>query len=152
LLSEKFPVYDSFGFHDSVNVITGQVADRVLILDQGMILAALSNSIGTDVLRRNFCTGSFEATIRPLISQESFDTRLDSASNLLEEGGHEEIDSLGHLPPQPLDRLQIAGRSRYGKQHLFEGILAAAGVSAVIASRVRGLKGDRSSPIPSSPE
>jgi hypothetical protein len=151
-LSEKFPVYDSFGFHDSVNVITGQVADRVLILDQGMILAALSNSIGSDVLRRNFCTGAFEATIRPLISQESFDTRLDSASNLFEKEENGEVDSLGHLPPQPLDRLQISGRSRYGKHHLFEGILAAAGVSAVIASRVRVLKGDRSSPIPSSPK
>jgi len=148
-LSEKFPVYGSFGFHDSVNVITGQVSDRVLILDQGMILAALSNSIGSDALRRNFCTGLVETTIRPLIAQESFDTRLDPTSSLLEADQPAVVDALGLLPSQPVDRLQVSGRSRYGKQHLFEGILTAAGVSAVIACRVRVSKGDRSSTIPS---
>jgi hypothetical protein len=150
-MSEKFPVYGAFGFHDSVNVLTGQVSDRVLILDQGMILAALSNAIGSDVLRRGFCVGPVEATIRPLIAQESFDTRMDSPSNLIKEtvDDREESDALGLLPPQPVERSIVSGHPRYGKQHLFEGILTAAGV-AVIACRVRVSKGHRTSTVPSS--
>ena len=43
-LKEKFPIYSDHGFMDSVNVSSGVVADRVLILDQGMIMAAIANA------------------------------------------------------------------------------------------------------------
>ncbi|WP_422929613.1 glucoamylase family protein [Singulisphaera sp. PoT] len=72
-LTQNFPLYGPYGFYDSVDVHTGQVAERVLILDQGMIMASLSNVIGGDVLRRGFCSGPMEAVIRPLIAPERFE-------------------------------------------------------------------------------
>ena len=39
------------GFRDSVNVQTGRVSSAYLSLDQGMIMAALGNALGGDVLR-----------------------------------------------------------------------------------------------------
>ncbi|MEA2566376.1 MAG: hypothetical protein QOD49_1553, partial [Actinomycetota bacterium] len=134
-LSAKFPVYDTFGFHDSVNVLTGQVSDRVLILDQGMILASLSNVIGGDVLRRSFCAGPVEATIRPLIALERFDVRIDSSSSSLKNQSPEEYNPLAGEPLPSTDRSRPFGRSPLGRQHLVGGLLTAAGLSAVIVRR-----------------
>ena len=50
-LKEKFPIYGDHGFMDSVNVSSGVVADRVLILDQGMIMAAIANALADDAMR-----------------------------------------------------------------------------------------------------
>ena len=55
---------------DSVNVTPGVVADRVLILDQGMILAAIANAIANDAMRRAFIDQQSEAILRPLIAPE----------------------------------------------------------------------------------
>ena len=73
-LADDFPVYGPYGFRDSVDVLSGHVSDRVLVLDQGMILASLANVIGSDPIRRGFCVGSVETKIRPLIAQERFDS------------------------------------------------------------------------------
>src|SRR5262249_22552950 len=57
-LAEQFPaVYGPYGFLDAVDVHTGRVSDRVLVLDQGMILAAIANALDDDVLARTFCAG-----------------------------------------------------------------------------------------------
>ncbi len=69
-MAERFPIYGPHGFLDSVDVVTGRVADRVLILDQGMILAAIANALHGDVLVRAFSDGAVEATVRPLIAPE----------------------------------------------------------------------------------
>ena len=54
-LARDFPgLYGNWGFRDSVNVQTGRVSDSYLSLDQGMIMAALGNALGGDVLRRAF--------------------------------------------------------------------------------------------------
>ena len=45
-LKESFPIYGEYGFMDSVNVSRGVVSDRVLALDQGMIMAAIANALG----------------------------------------------------------------------------------------------------------
>ena len=50
-LKENFPIYGDHGFMDSVNVSSGVVADRVLILDQGMIMAAIANALADDAMR-----------------------------------------------------------------------------------------------------
>jgi hypothetical protein len=71
-LIKTFPIFDSQGFHDSVNVATGEVSRCVLSLDQGMILAAIANALAGDALRRAFTAGPIEATIRPLIDPEEF--------------------------------------------------------------------------------
>jgi hypothetical protein len=70
-LRERFPgMYGRWGFRDSVNVQTGRVSGAYLSLDQGMIMAALGNALGDDVLRRPFA--SFESALRPVIGVEEF--------------------------------------------------------------------------------
>ena len=71
-LAEKFPIYDRYGFFDSVNVSSGVVSDCVLALDQGMILAAIANVLADDAMQHAFADGPIEAAIRPLIAPEEF--------------------------------------------------------------------------------
>jgi hypothetical protein len=72
-LREKFPmIYGDYGYMDSVNVSTGLVCDRVLMLDQGMIIAAVANALADDAMRRAFIDGPSERILRPLIAQEEF--------------------------------------------------------------------------------
>src|SRR5690606_19734670 len=44
-------LYGRGGFKDAVNVATGQVADRYLALDQGMVIAAIANELLDDRLQ-----------------------------------------------------------------------------------------------------
>ncbi len=72
-LEEKFPaIYTPYGFRDSVNLSTGRVADRILALDQGMIMAAIANALADDFMQHAFSDGPVEAAIRPLIEPEAF--------------------------------------------------------------------------------
>ena len=71
-LAEKFPIYGSYGFHDSVNVSTGLVSACILALDNGMIMAALANVLADDAMQRAFVDGPFEAVLRPLLAPEEF--------------------------------------------------------------------------------
>ena len=71
-LAVNFPIYNDHGFMDSVNVTTGVVTDRVLILDQGMIMAAIANALANDAMRRAFIDQQSEAILRPLIEPEEF--------------------------------------------------------------------------------
>ena len=50
----------TWGFRDSVNVDTGSSPDFYLSLDQGMIMAALGNALGDDMLRDAFATKEVE--------------------------------------------------------------------------------------------
>jgi hypothetical protein len=71
-LRARFPgLYGRWGFRDSVNVSSGAVSDSYLSLDQGMIMAALGNALGHDVLRRAF-SRDMERTLRPVIGIEQF--------------------------------------------------------------------------------
>ena len=71
-LERDFDVYTRWGFLDSVNVDTGEVSDSYLSLDQGMIMAALGNALGHDVMRRAFATRELEQEVRPVIGIEQF--------------------------------------------------------------------------------
>jgi hypothetical protein len=71
-LKESFPIYGDHGFFDSVNVSTGVVADRILLLDQGMILAAIANALADDAMRKAFVDDATERILRPLIAPEEF--------------------------------------------------------------------------------
>jgi Putative glucoamylase/Protein of unknown function (DUF3131) len=74
-LARDFPgLYGRWGFRDSVNVQTGRVSSAYLSLDQGMILAALGNALGNDVLRRAFADRRLEREVRPVIAPERFET------------------------------------------------------------------------------
>ena len=58
--------------HDSVAVRSGTVAKRYLALDQGMVMGALGNLLGGDVLRDAFSRGGAERLLRPAIAVEEF--------------------------------------------------------------------------------
>ena len=57
-----------------MNVQTERVSDAYLSLDQGMIMAALGNALGHDVLRRAFADRGLERGLRPVIGIERFNT------------------------------------------------------------------------------
>jgi len=65
-------MYGTWGFRDSVNTSTHHVSDGYLSLDQGMIMAALGNALGNDVMRTSFATPEFKKAIRPVIGVEEF--------------------------------------------------------------------------------
>ena len=67
-------MYGKWGFRDSVNVDTGHVSDSYLSLDQGMVMAAIGNALGDDVLRRAFVTKATERAVRPVIGVEEFNS------------------------------------------------------------------------------
>jgi hypothetical protein len=72
-LAARFPgLYGRYGFHDSVNVTSGRVSDSWLSLDQGMIMAALGNALGDDVLRRAFTDPGMARTLRRVVGVERF--------------------------------------------------------------------------------
>jgi hypothetical protein len=74
-LARDFPgLYGRWGFRDSVNVQTKRVSDSYLSLDQGMIMAALGNALGDDVLRHAFADRAVEQKLRPVIGVERFST------------------------------------------------------------------------------
>ena len=68
-------LYTDLGFLDSVNVDSGAVSDSYLSLDQGMIMAALANALGDDVLREAFATNAMKRALRPVIAVEEFNSR-----------------------------------------------------------------------------
>ena len=59
------------GFYDAVAVAGGS-PERHLSLDQGMVMGALGNVLGRDVLHESFGTRQVEKVLRPLIGQEEF--------------------------------------------------------------------------------
>jgi hypothetical protein len=65
-------VFGKWGFADSVNVGTGFPSPAFLSLDQGMIMAALGNELGDDVLRDAFATPEMRRAIRPVLGVEEF--------------------------------------------------------------------------------
>jgi len=72
-LAHDFPgLYTDKGFRDSVNVTTGYVSSSWLSLDQGMIMAAIGNALGDDMLRRAFASPDLERALRPLMGVEEF--------------------------------------------------------------------------------
>jgi hypothetical protein len=71
-LRADFAVYGEYGFMDSVNVSTGQVSDTLLMLDQGMIMAAIANALAGDAMRSAFIDHKIEQVLRPLLAVEEF--------------------------------------------------------------------------------
>ena len=65
-------LYGQWGFRDSVNVGSGTVSDTYLSLDQGIIMAAIGDALGDDMLRHAFATKEVEAALQPLLSLERF--------------------------------------------------------------------------------
>ncbi len=64
-------LYGAGGFKDAVNVATGQIADRYLALDQGMVFAAIANEL-TDNQLQDYLATTLEPLLRPLMAMEEF--------------------------------------------------------------------------------
>jgi hypothetical protein len=71
-LEQNFAIYGKWGFRDSVNVQTGRVSDSYLSLDQGIVMGAIGNELGDDMLRDAFATRQFTRALKPVISMEQF--------------------------------------------------------------------------------
>jgi hypothetical protein len=71
-LRSDFGAYGPGGFYDAVNVATGEMSERYLSLDQGMVMAALGNALADDVLRAPFARGPMEERVAPLMRMEEF--------------------------------------------------------------------------------
>lgn len=70
-LRRHFDAYGPGGFYDAINVTTGAVSKAYLALDQGMVLAAATNALRGDVLRKTFTRGPVSA-LRPVIAMEDW--------------------------------------------------------------------------------
>jgi hypothetical protein len=71
-LKGDFPdIYGPGGFKDSVNVATGQVADRYLALDQGMVIAAIANELLDDRFQ-GYLGVTLAPALMPLMAVEQF--------------------------------------------------------------------------------
>jgi hypothetical protein len=71
-LKADFPgLYGRGGFKDAVNVATGQIADRYLALDQGMVIAAIANEL-LDGRFRDYLAVTLRESLRPLMAVEQF--------------------------------------------------------------------------------
>ena len=74
-LAELEPAtWTGLGFYDSVDVQTDEPSKAYLSLDQGMIMGALGNALGHDVLRKAFATRDLERATRPVVGVEEFST------------------------------------------------------------------------------
>jgi hypothetical protein len=65
-------LYGKWGFRDSVNVDSGVVSSHYLSLDQGMVMAAIGNALGRDLLRDAFADRSMARSLRPVVGIEEF--------------------------------------------------------------------------------
>jgi hypothetical protein len=73
-LKRDFPrVYDWGGFYDAAEVRNGRISEWYLSLDQGMVMAAIANTLTANRFSGYFwSTDTFAETIEPLIAQEEF--------------------------------------------------------------------------------
>ncbi len=71
-LQARFPnLYGKGGFKDAIDVASGQIADRYLVLDQGMVIAGIANELLDDKLQA-YLAVELEASLRPLMEMEVF--------------------------------------------------------------------------------
>jgi hypothetical protein len=71
-LRHNFDAYSWGGFYDAIEVKTGVVSQYYLALDQGMVMAAISNALRHDNLRHYFSHGAIEDAIEPILEMEAF--------------------------------------------------------------------------------
>lgn len=69
---KEFDLYGKYGFYDSVNVVTGEVAKAYLALDQGMIMVSIANYLKDGVIREYFHQDPIGERPEELLEQEVF--------------------------------------------------------------------------------
>jgi len=74
-IQDDLGAYGRGGFHDAAATRSGTLAEVHLSLDQAMIMGALGNVMGRDVMRRAFSTRAVAKALRPVIGIEEFGLR-----------------------------------------------------------------------------
>ena len=71
-LIEKYDIYGQYGFYDAVDPVSGEVAHKYLVLDQGMIFLALANYLGEQCVQRHFAADPIAQKVLPMLKDENF--------------------------------------------------------------------------------
>lgn len=69
---KSFNMYGKYGFFDSVNVETGELAKAYLALDQGMIMVSIANFLNDGVIRDYFHSDTIGKKPEELLEKEVF--------------------------------------------------------------------------------
>ena len=69
---KELELYSKYGFYDSVNVETGEIAKAYLALDQGMIMVSIANYLEDGVIREYFHQDPIGKRPEELLKQEVF--------------------------------------------------------------------------------
>ncbi len=68
----SYDIYGDYGFYDSVDPFTGEVARIYLCLDQALILISLNNYLNDGIIRKRFHKDKIGIPIEELLSVEEF--------------------------------------------------------------------------------
>ncbi len=71
-LIEKYDIYGQYGFYDAVDPVSGEVAYKYLVLDQGMIFLALANYLGDQCVQKHFASDPIAQKVLPMLKDEKF--------------------------------------------------------------------------------
>lgn len=71
-LIEKYDIYGQYGFYDAVDPVSGEVAHKYLVLDQGMIFLALANYLGDQCVQKQFAADPIAQKVLPMLKDENF--------------------------------------------------------------------------------
>jgi hypothetical protein len=71
-LAQRYPVYGDFGFYDSVDPISGQVAYHYLYLGQAMLFIAVVNHLTDYAIHQLFAADPILQRVLPLLALEQF--------------------------------------------------------------------------------
>jgi len=71
-LIEKYNIYGQYGFYDAVGPVTGEVAHKYLVLDQGMTFLALANYLNDQCVQKHFASDPIAKKALPLLRGENF--------------------------------------------------------------------------------
>jgi len=70
---ELYPeIYGEYGFYDSVNLSTGEIAKKYLLLDQAMSFIALNNYLNNNIIPKRIEKSEFGKKIKCLLKIERF--------------------------------------------------------------------------------
>jgi hypothetical protein len=75
-IQDELKAYGAGGFFDAAAVRSKTIARRYLSLDQAMVMGAIGNVVGDNVIRRAFSTREVERALRPVIGIEEFGAGL----------------------------------------------------------------------------
>ncbi|MCS7151199.1 MAG: hypothetical protein NZ928_02285 [Endomicrobia bacterium] len=70
---EVYPgIYGEYGFYDSVNLETGEVTKKYLLLDQAMSFIAINNYLNNNIIPRRISKSKFGKKIKKILEMEEF--------------------------------------------------------------------------------